>query len=214
MMGEPAPKQLCPEYELVQGSRLLQGDILENLPVYVPVDLSRPFGPTGREAEFKIQDQDVIIVTQSCDMVEGQSGSQEMILVCPIWKLSDGALDPRIQSGYIRNLCRRGLLLGYHMLPECGSKDYSREISVVSFRDEWSLPLAYVRAEAAKSAGRLRLRPPIREEFSQAFAKYFMRVGLETPIPAFQSDKDAEKVAEKLANLSPESRAQIVAFYQ
>jgi hypothetical protein len=58
-------------------------------------------------------------------------------------------------------------------------------IRVVDFRSLFTLPLSFLR-EQAKSAKRVRLFPPYREHLSQAFARFFMRVGLPVDIPAFR----------------------------
>ena len=52
-------------------------------------------------------------------------------------------------------------------------------------RRAYSLPLTFVRSRAARTGERLRLLPPYREHLSQAFARYFIRVGLPQDIPAF-----------------------------
>jgi len=49
----------------------------------------------------------------------------------------------------------------------------------------FSLPVRFVRKKAADGR-RLRLLPPYREHLSQAFARFFMRVGLPVDIPAFR----------------------------
>jgi len=49
-----------------------------------------------------------------------------------------------------------------------------------------SIPLAFVRQRAARADDRLRLLPPYREHLSQAFARYFMRVGLPQDIRPFR----------------------------
>lgn len=54
------------------------------------------------------------------------------------------------------------------------------------FRRGYSLPLAFLRKRALLDSRRLRLLPPYREHLSQAFARFFMRVGLPVDIPPFK----------------------------
>jgi len=61
----------------------------------------------------------------------------------------------------------------------------SRDALVVNFREIVSLPVGYLRAHAAVLGDRWRLLPPYLEHFSQAFARFFMRVGLPSAIPPF-----------------------------
>jgi len=60
--------------------------------------------------------------------------------------------------------------------------------SIVDFHRIYSLPKNYLRKIAQEKEVRLRLLPPYREHLSQAFARYFMRVGLPVDI-----DKDSIK---------------------
>ncbi|MCS6860043.1 MAG: hypothetical protein NZT92_06970 [Abditibacteriales bacterium] len=61
-----------------------------------------------------------------------------------------------------------------------------REIRVVDFRRVYTLPKAFVRNFAAAQGKRLRPLPPYREHLAQAFARFFMRVGLPVDIPPFR----------------------------
>lgn len=57
------------------------------------------------------------------------------------------------------------------------------DLSVVEFHRIYALPKEYLKAVALSAGFRLRLLPPYREHLSQAFARYFMRVGLPIDIP-------------------------------
>ena len=72
------------------------------------------------------------------------------------------------------------------LLAECRLPGLTRDLRVVDFRRLYSLPLTFVRQVAARGGDRLRLLPPYREHLSQAFARYFMRVGLPQDIPPFR----------------------------
>jgi hypothetical protein len=56
---------------------------------------------------------------------------------------------------------------------------------MVDFREIYSLPFDYLVSRAAQLGPRWRLRSPYLEHFSQAFARFFMRVGLPSTIPPF-----------------------------
>ena len=79
---------------------------------------------------------------------------------------------------------QQGNLPAYHVLSECTLPTAEREVSIVDFRRIYPLPIDFVRRHAA-SAPRMRLLPPYRKHLSQAFARYFMRVGLPVDIPPF-----------------------------
>lgn len=81
---------------------------------------------------------------------------------------------------------RRGQLPAFHALNECKLPNAGREFRVVDFRRIYALPLDFTREFAMKTPDRIRLLPPYREHLSQAFARFFMRVGLPTDIPPFR----------------------------
>jgi hypothetical protein len=171
-----------PWYEAVSGDDLEQGDFLEECPVYLP-----PEEVAGGEAlspVFEFEDRDVVVLTQTCDLVRGREKVSQVV-VCPVWLLSD------FQEGLFatpkgREDVRRGNLPAYHMLAGCGLADFARGVRIVDFRQLFSLPLGYARKRATLPERRLRLLPPYREHLAQAFARYFMRIGLPTDIPAFK----------------------------
>jgi hypothetical protein len=169
-----------PWYSVVQGTDLAQGDLFDRCPVFLPpadlVELSD-------EAAFMWEERDVIVMTQACDLVPGREKVTE-VLLCATWCRSD------LKSGHLstpRGLedARRGNLPGYHLLAGCEFAGIVREVRVVDFRRVYSLPLTFMRQRASRAGDRLRLLPPYREHLSQAFARYFMRVGLPQDIPPF-----------------------------
>lgn len=80
---------------------------------------------------------------------------------------------------------RQGHNPAYHMLAACSIDGVQRDIRVADFRTVFSLPVAFAGRIAVKNGRRLRLRSPYREHFSQAFARFFMRVALPIEIPKF-----------------------------
>ena len=56
-------------------------------------------------------------------------------------------------------------------------------VNLVDFHRIFSLPLEFMRSLAQTRGPHLRLLPPYREHLGQAFARYFMRVGLPADIP-------------------------------
>lgn len=172
-----------PWYRLVSGSELEQGDILENCPVFSP-PANLTLSSLEAVTDFIWEQQDVIIMSQSCDLVEGREKIEE-VLLCAVWHRSE------LTEGYLSKdkgmeEARRGQLPAYHVLNECKLAHVEKGFRVVDFRYIFTLPLGFCREFAAKSKNRIRLLPPYREHLSQAFARFFMRVGLPTDIPRFR----------------------------
>jgi hypothetical protein len=59
--------------------------------------------------------------------------------------------------------------------------------SLVSFQHVYSLPKQVLGRVAAKANPRLRLLPPYREHISQAFGRYFTRIGLPQDIARYST---------------------------
>jgi hypothetical protein len=171
-----------PWYEALQGDDVEQGDLLETCPIFLPPeDLA---DETLASATFRWEERDLIVLSQSCDLVKGREKVTD-VLLCAAWRRSE------LTEGYLATSkgmedARRGNLPGFHVLAACSLPGLEREIRVVDFRRVYSLPLAFLRRRSATSGKRLRLLPPYREHLSQAFARFFMRVGLPVDVPPFK----------------------------
>lgn len=170
-----------PWYEVVEGQDLMQGDLVERCPVLVPEEPPAVGG--DEELSGIVREYDVVILSQSCDL---EQGKLDVVLVCPHWSLEKfGEVEGYFQSKKGREEIRRGNIPGYHMLGATDQSGAPRGIRIVDFRAAASLPVSYLSAVAARQGPRLRLLPPYREHLAQAFARFFMRVGLPVDIPRF-----------------------------
>lgn len=185
-----------PWYEMVEGPELQQGDFFPNCPVLVP--LGGPPLPTNGEwspgalaAGFRVavRTYDIVVMSQSCDM---EQRKLDLVLVCPHWPLSelenveDEAVRNFFRSRKGKEEMRRGYVPAYHMLAASELEGFEREIQVVDFRTVFSVPFDFLTDWAQRGGTRMRLLSPYREHLSQAFARFFMRVGLPANIPPFR----------------------------
>lgn len=202
-------------YEIIEGEDLKQGDILENCPVfYPPKEMKWPIAAKSETPEFSYGLQKLIIMSQSCDLEPTQKSDIWLVFLCPIWSLSEASkVNQFLASSFGKEECRRGHMTGYHMINQCDHGLLNQEISIVSFREVWSLPLDFVRNMAKNMGKRPRLRSPYREHLAQAFARYFMRVGLPADIPEFKSDKAEQAVMKKLNAMDDETRKRIFSHF-
>jgi hypothetical protein len=119
----------------------------------------------------------VIILSQSCDLLDGQI---RRVMVCPVYTLPEflkvvgGGKDK--QNSTKANL-RAGRLTAYHLLNMCEIAGWEFPHLVADFGDAFSIPLEYA-AELAGHHQRVQLLPPYREHLAQMFARFYMRVGL------------------------------------
>lgn len=162
-----------PWYELITRSEIiLQGDFVPECPIIIP--------PTNFEVEVpevEVQLIDAIIMSQSCDLVNSKA---EIALVAPYVSLKY-FLDsmPEVTTHKAKNkiieTLRKGHMPGYHLLNKWDK--YLQDYQVVDFSNVYGINVEALKNKC-KEIEHLRLLPPYREHLSQAFARYFMRVGL------------------------------------
>lgn len=177
-----------PWFGIVEGDEIEQGDIFEDCPIFLPPqDLKVSDTQPQRDVPFSWLKRDVIVISQSCDLVKDREKIQDLLL-CAVWKSSDLAKDSHLAKPSAMEDLRKGRYPAFHMLAASNLPGFEREVRIVDFRKIHTLPLPYTRATAALTK-HLRLLPPYREHLSQSFARFFMRVGLPIDIPSFTKGK-------------------------
>jgi len=164
----------------VTESNLRQGDYLMSCPIPVFSEVPQ----NNRALEIQIGFANLIVVTQSCDLVNGKN---ELVALCPIYSLAEfeEANPKATQKGFWEQV-RRAKIEGFYLLSSFENPENNRECLVVDFREIYSLPYEFLTKHADSLETRWRLRSPYLEHFSQAFARFFMRVGLPSNIPPFK----------------------------
>ena len=79
----------APQYDwycLATGDDLEQGDILESCPVFLPPESLAE--KSLESATFHYKNYDVIVMSQSCDLVKGSEKLSD-VLLCAVWKQSE-----------------------------------------------------------------------------------------------------------------------------
>lgn len=96
-----------------------------------------------------------------------------------------------VKAGKFRKLLIDGLVPGLSLLHK-REEAPTLTWSVVDFRQLFTLPKEFLEAFTSAAGQRLRLRSPYREHLAQAFARYFMRVGLPHDARAFEKEGDVK----------------------
>ncbi len=167
-------------YSIVEGNEnLMQGDFIDECPVIIPtLEIST------EDVETDVIDYNVIVMSQSCDLVQRKV---DLVLVCPIWPLDDFGQKSSYYKGKDgKESLRRGNAVGYHLMNKCTIDGFKTDYLVVDFRNVYGVPFEFLLDFINKRDRRLRLLSPYREHLSQAFARFFMRVGLPMDIPPFK----------------------------
>ncbi len=169
-------------YEKISvGESLQQGDFITNCTI---VDPKEDVHESQDNFTPDIIQYDAVVMSQSCDIEENKV---ELILLCPYYLLSVFTeKNPRFNSVEKKENIRKGNMPRFNMLEKSAITGFTREEVIVDFGSVFSLPMATLMKIAREREDRLRLLPPYREHLSQSFARFFMRVGLPTPIPTFR----------------------------
>lgn len=181
-------------YEIVAaGTSLTQGDLIFACPLLTwstsllaeSTSMSNPGSLREGVTAFTA---DVVVMTQACDL---EYGKVRNVVLCPHDPLSDfrriweegmklSGHNPTekawrktcddIAGGYVWNQC---------FLNSFDQSTPPLELRVVDFHEIFTLPRDSLEGFLDRlNTPRVRLLPPYREHLSQAFARFFMRVGL------------------------------------
>ena len=191
-------------YEVVGAEeRLTQGDLIFDCPLSTWAEIAvgeRPAGgPAAPQDALPEQEvllkrreiiaEDVIVMTQACDLEHDKVSD---VVLCPHYALSffrDDVWKPdqvrkgqktnaeswqkyykAIANGHLWNLCA---------LNSSSIEGHAIEHRIVDFHMVYTVPRDFIESLLRqRGKPRLRLVPPYREHLSQAFARFFMRVGL------------------------------------
>lgn len=160
---------------------LSQGDWLPDclIPIFGP-----DFGGDGKPADVPVAKDDLIIVTQTCDLANEKVS---LVALCPIHTLDRfEEMNPEFGAKGRWEEARKGRVEGLHLLASPTDPNNNRKALAVDFGQIISLPFEYLAERARRLDKRWRLESPFLEHFSQAFARFFMRVGLPSSIPRFR----------------------------
>lgn len=160
-----------PWYEAISGNNSLeQGDILDNWAVNVP---------QSRSGEVIEKVYSLILMTQSCDISDGITH----LIFCPVWTREQLALaDPKLVSkDSIGNLIK-GRMIGFYPINKSILPTLEQPWRIIQFQRIIEIETAEVKSNIQLLQPHLRLMSPYKESLSQAFARFFMRVGLPVPV--------------------------------
>ncbi|MHA1521316.1 MAG: hypothetical protein ACTSRK_14120 [Promethearchaeota archaeon] len=174
--------QSIPEYPwygiITNEDHLAQGDFIFSCPILEPIHDVVQDKITANYSEY-----DVIIMSQTCDLINNKLTN---VLVCPFWKLSE--IENKFtwfKSKKNKEKLRKGNQPNYHLLNKSNTPEFQFSHIVVDFRDVFSVPFNYLIENIKDTQSRLRLLSPYKEHLAQAFARFFMRVGLPVDIQPF-----------------------------
>ena len=171
-----------PWYDLIDNSsEITQGDILFQCPVAKLAENNDYKAGNEFNAEAEIDIIDGIILTQACDI---ENSKVNNIILCAITSKVD--FESQLSdSGKSRKDIQKDLegivkwqQNALHIINCYESEKFKQDFYIVNFKDVFSIPLILAQKIAKDNGKRLRLLPPYREHLSQAFARFFMRVGL------------------------------------
>ena len=135
---------------------------------------------------------DVVVMSQACDLEHHKVTN---VILCPHLSLDEYRSDweqtmkahsqrptSKAWRGHCDDICD-GFIWNLTMLSKGTKGESGIDIRVVDFHDVFSVPRDFLESLLnQRRNSRSRLLPPYREHLSQAFARFFMRVGLPSPV--------------------------------
>lgn len=129
-------------WAIVAGRELMQGDLLPDCGVpVVPPDFD-PRVTADSSQSVDIQVRDLIVITQSCDLVNAKLS---VVATCSTYTLADyEKANPDFVRKGVWDEVRKGRIEGLHMLASPATPDDNSQALVADFREIFSLPMAYL----------------------------------------------------------------------
>jgi hypothetical protein len=184
-------------YTAVTGTGVEQGELIPDLPAPVTGGVEFQDGRPTR-VSTRLEVVDALVLTQTCDLTQDKV---KEVVVCAVasWEALVEAELARgntavAGSAFIEKLIE-GAIPSLSVLHRRAARP-ELPWSVANFRRLYTIDRAYLDQVlvARRTARRLRLRSPYREHLAQAFARYFMRVGLPHDAARFRTEgRDAAK---------------------
>lgn len=184
-------------YEIVDhGKPITQGDIIFDCPLitWQANQLDRHESIESEILKNAIEGiaADVVVMTQACDL---EFNKVYNVILCPHFSLEEyrklwgNEMEKRNQvvtkkawESHCDDICE-GFVWNLMMLNSAKVDELSIDARIVDFHEVFSVPRQFLESLLQQRATqRFRLLPPYREHLSQAFARFFMRVGLPVPI--------------------------------
>jgi hypothetical protein len=183
-----------PWYQVIAAVQpISQGDLILDCPVLMWKRLD-PAATTPALADRAILlREDVVVMTQACDLEHHKVHDVVLCRHIPLtayrkndwepWMAARGQAPSEkawrrfcddIAAGYVWNLS---------FLDRFDHAELGTEVRIVNFHTVFTIPRDFLEGLLRdRGVARLRLCSPYREHLSQAFARFFMRVGLPQPV--------------------------------
>ena len=177
---------------------LTQGDLIFDCPAlsWRPSAIQPPTGSVAAVLSLgehvMAEAADLVVMTQACDL---EHAKVENVVLCPHYGLDEfqsaweedhrrKGQNPTAKAWrrYCDEICE-GTIWNLNLLNAQGDGGVEVGHRVVDFHEVFTLPRPVLESlVTARGVPSPQLLPPYREHLSQAFARFFMRVGLPTPV--------------------------------
>jgi hypothetical protein len=200
-MAEGETRQYELWYQVVEPTEsLTQGDLILDCPLVGWGTEKLQFEGSGEietlESAVISFKEDVIVMTQACDI---EQDKVKNIVLCPCiplsqfrreWEADMRRRNQNPSDKAWKKFCEKvadGFIWSITILNSYEGGSVATEHRIVDFHEVFTVPREFLQSYLNQQGQqRLRLLPPYREHLSQAFARFFMRVGLPTPVAPIQ----------------------------
>ncbi|HEY5602853.1 MAG TPA: hypothetical protein VIM41_07085 [Gammaproteobacteria bacterium] len=177
-------------YQVFEGTELSQGDIIRDCPIPRIVNFSSYPIEENDEVDLEFVETDVIVLSQSCDLANSKINDVIVAEVIEWEKARDQMVKSGNQLAKSKDF-RKSLVAGN--IPSLSllrkhEGEPKLDWSVIDFHNLSVVPKSVLNKNVANTGSRLTLMSPYKEHVAQAFARYFMRVGLPHDAKEFETE--------------------------
>jgi hypothetical protein len=150
-----------------------QCDLIDNCPLIflIDYDLDVP-----GEAQVECVPTRVLVLTQTCDLVQGKTSAVTVAVVHEAQLIVDKGL---LKPADVRGPVRAARVYGWYFLP--ASSDLGLNEMIVDLRQLHTVRLDLLTTLSRQGKRRARLLSPYREHLAKHFADTYSRIGLPDP---------------------------------
>lgn len=171
-------------YKVIRANNdLQQGDIFFNFPIYIPrTSTPAELEQKGQNATVDEKTANVIIMSQSCDLLKMRSTVNTPVIVCPLFSVKEQVEQGKMRSEDWEPLVKEEIVSA-RIIKSSEHRSHTFGFQKVLLKQVYTVPYKFLKTFSDSYGTRVRLLPPYREHLAQAFAKQFMRVGLPNDLP-------------------------------
>ncbi len=159
-----------------RGDPISQGEVVRDLITVTYDTLPTPPDTIDGVLSLPVEVEyfNCVVLSQSCDL---ENEKIDNVLLCPVFDILVDDIGDMAHQGKMKEVML-GRRPTFHLLDRCDLPGTESGPLLVHFGQVLTVPFGHLKSHVERASARVRLVSPYREDLSQAFARFVMRVGL------------------------------------